>query len=76
LKHALQHDASWPAFVQQAHRFKQQVSLSDLAALQPELRDRADRGRTLDEIAAQYGLLPEDVAMVLYAFRVRCTARV
>jgi hypothetical protein len=35
LKHALEHDASWQTFVTKAHRFKQQVSLSDLAGLAP-----------------------------------------
>ena len=35
LKHALLGDHSWQRFVEQAHRFKQQVSLTDLAALAP-----------------------------------------
>jgi len=35
LKHALQHDASWQGFTEKAHRFKQQVSLTPLAALAP-----------------------------------------
>jgi hypothetical protein len=35
LKHALEHDASWQAFVEKVHRFKQQVSLTSLAALAP-----------------------------------------
>jgi hypothetical protein len=35
LKHALEHDASWQAFVAKVHRFKQQVSLTPLAALAP-----------------------------------------
>jgi hypothetical protein len=35
LKQALDHDASWPEFVEKAHRFKQQVSLTPLAALAP-----------------------------------------
>jgi hypothetical protein len=35
LKHALERDASWRPFVEQAHRFKQQVSLTALAGLSP-----------------------------------------
>jgi hypothetical protein len=35
LKHALDGDASWRAFVEQVHRFKQQVSLTPLACLAP-----------------------------------------
>jgi hypothetical protein len=35
LKHALEHDASWQVFVEKVHRFKQQVSLTPLAALAP-----------------------------------------
>lgn len=35
LKHALEQDASWQTFVEKAHRFKQQVSLTPLAALAP-----------------------------------------
>lgn len=35
LKHALEGDASWQLFVQKVHRFKQQVSLTPLAALAP-----------------------------------------
>jgi hypothetical protein len=35
LKHALESDASWSAFVTQAHRFKQQVAQTELAALAP-----------------------------------------
>lgn len=35
LKHALEHDTSWQGFVERVHRFKQQVSLTDLAALAP-----------------------------------------
>jgi len=31
LKHALEHDASWPEFVEKTHRFQQQVSLGPLA---------------------------------------------
>lgn len=35
LKHALERDASWRPFVEKAHRFKQQVSLGELAGLAP-----------------------------------------
>jgi hypothetical protein len=35
LKHALLCDASWQRFVESAHRFKQQVSQTDLAGLAP-----------------------------------------
>jgi hypothetical protein len=35
LKHALLCDASWQRFVESVHRFKQQVSLTDLAGLAP-----------------------------------------
>jgi hypothetical protein len=35
LKHALEGDASWQTFVEKVHRFKQQVSLTPLAALAP-----------------------------------------
>jgi len=35
LKHALEGDASWQAFVEKAHRFKQQVTLTPLACLAP-----------------------------------------
>ena len=45
-------------------------------SLQAELREGANRGRPVEELARQYGLLAEDVSMVLYAFRVRRTARV
>ena len=45
-------------------------------SLQAALREGASRGRGAEELAAQYGLLAEDVAMALYAFRVRSTARV
>jgi len=45
-------------------------------SLQAELREGADRGQTVEELARQYGLRAEDVLMVLYAGRVRCTARV
>ena len=45
-------------------------------SLQLELREGARRGRTVGELAEQYGLPVEDVSMVLYAGRVRRTARI
>ena len=45
-------------------------------SLQPKLREGASRDRGVEELAAQYGLPAEDVAMALYAFRVRRTARI
>jgi hypothetical protein len=42
LKHAMEHDASWSGFVEKAHRFKQQVSFTPLAALaSPQQRSKA-----------------------------------
>jgi hypothetical protein len=35
LKHALERDASWRSFVEKVHRFKQQVSQTELAGLAP-----------------------------------------
>lgn len=35
LKHGMERDASWQPFVEKVHRFKQQVSLTDLAGLAP-----------------------------------------
>jgi hypothetical protein len=35
LKHALERDTSWRPFVEKVHRFKQQVSLTELAGLAP-----------------------------------------
>ena len=45
-------------------------------SLQPELREGTSRGRTVEELAARYGLLAEDVKVVLYAACMRSTARV
>jgi len=45
-------------------------------SLQLELREGARQGRTARELAKEYGLRAQDVSMVLYADRVRCTARV
>jgi hypothetical protein len=48
LKHALKGDASWQAFVEKAHRFKQQVSLTSLAALAPPQQRSKARYMNLD----------------------------
>jgi hypothetical protein len=48
LKHALELDASWPGFVEKAHRFKQQVSLGPLAALAPPQQRSKARYMNLD----------------------------
>jgi len=45
-------------------------------SVQFELRKGVRQGRTVEELAGQYGLLAEEVSMVLYAGSVRCTARV
>lgn len=45
-------------------------------SLQQELRAGAKRGKSAAEIAESYGLVLEDVEMVLYALQVRSTARV
>jgi hypothetical protein len=59
LKHALQHDASWQTFVEQVHRFKQQVSLGDLAALAPPQQRSKARYMNVDVLVnwAQQSLL-------------------
>lgn len=59
LKHALQHDVSWQAFVQRAHRFKQQVWHSDLAALAPPQQRSKARYMNVDVLVdwAQQSLL-------------------
>jgi len=48
LKHALEQDASWSGFVEKAHRFKQQVSLTPLAALAPPQQRSKARYMNLD----------------------------
>ena len=48
LKHALEHDASWANFAEKAHRFKQQVSLTPLAALAPPQQRSKARYMNLD----------------------------
>ena len=48
LKQALEHDGSWSDFVEKAHRFKQQVSLTPLAALAPPQQRSKARWMNLD----------------------------
>lgn len=48
LKHALEQDASWSGFVEKAHRFKQQVLLTPLAALAPPQQRSKARYMNLD----------------------------
>jgi hypothetical protein len=48
LKHALQHDASWQTFVAQVHRFKQQVTLTELAGLAPPQQRSKSRYMNVD----------------------------
>lgn len=48
LKHALEQDASWSGFVEKAHRLKQQVSLTPLAALAPPQQRSKARYMNLD----------------------------
>jgi hypothetical protein len=59
LKHALEHDASWQTFVEKAHRFKQQVSLTTLAALAPPQQRSKARYMNVDVLVdwAQESLL-------------------
>jgi hypothetical protein len=48
LKHALEQDASWQVFVEKAHRFKQQVSFTPLAALAPPQQRSKARWMNVD----------------------------
>lgn len=48
LKHALERDASWRPFVEKAHRFKQQVSLTELAGLAPPQQRSKSRYMNVD----------------------------
>jgi hypothetical protein len=59
LKHALEHDASWQAFVEKVHRFKQQVSLTTLAGLAPPQQRSKARYMNVDVLVdwAQESLL-------------------
>ena len=50
LKHALEHDTSWQAFVAKVHRFKQQVALSELAGLAPPHQRSKSRYMNLDVV--------------------------
>jgi len=62
LKHALERDASWSGFIQKAHRFKQQVSLTPLAALAPPQQRSKARYMNVDVLVdwAQESLLRLD----------------
>jgi hypothetical protein len=48
LKHALERDVSWKAFTEKAHRFKQQVSLTELAGLAPPQQRSKSRYMNVD----------------------------
>lgn len=48
LKHALERDASWRQFVEQVHRFKQRVSLTELAGLAPPQQRSKSRYMNVD----------------------------
>lgn len=50
LKHALQGDRSWQAFLDHAHRCKQQVSLTELAGLAPPNQRSKSRYMNLDSL--------------------------
>lgn len=50
LKHALRGDASWQRFVDEAHRFKQQVSLTELAGLAPPSQRSKARYMNVDPL--------------------------
>jgi hypothetical protein len=50
LKHALLSDASWPRFVERVHRFKQQVSQTDLAGLAPPSQRSKARYMNVDAL--------------------------
>jgi hypothetical protein len=62
LKHALEQDASWPEFLEKVHRFKQQVSLTPLAALAPPQQRSKARYMNVDVLVdwAQEALLALD----------------
>ncbi len=62
LKHALERDASWPEFLEKVHRFKQQVSLTPLAALAPPQQRSKARYMNVDLLVdwAQESLLALD----------------
>jgi len=50
LKHALLSDASWQRFVERVHRFKQQVSQTDLAGLAPPSQRSKARYMNVDAL--------------------------
>jgi hypothetical protein len=50
LKHALLRDASWQRFVESVHRFKQQVSQTDLAGLAPPSQRSKARYMNVDAL--------------------------
>jgi hypothetical protein len=52
------------------------VQYEKARSMQQELLLGVKRGRSAIEMAESYGLVPEDVEMVLYALQVRSTARV
>jgi hypothetical protein len=62
LKHALEQDASWQTFLTKVHRFKQQVSLTPLAALAPPQQRSKARYMNVDVLVdwAQESLLALD----------------
>ena len=62
LKHAMERDASWSGFLAQAHRFKQQVSLTPLAVLAPPQQRSKARYMNMDVLVhwAQESLLALD----------------
>jgi hypothetical protein len=59
LKHALEQDASWQTFMAKVHRFKQQISLTTLAALAPPQQRSKARYMNVDVLVdwAQESLL-------------------
>ncbi len=67
LKHALEGDASWKVFVEKTNHFKQQVSLTELAALAPPQQRSKSRYMNLDVLTTwarrQMKLLDSSKAM-------------
>jgi len=76
LKHALEQDASWQTFLEKVHRFKQQVSLTALAALAPPNQRSKARYMNVDVVVdwAQESLLALDRPQALQkaGLKVRC----
>jgi hypothetical protein len=52
LKHALEQDVSWQSFVEEVHRFKQQVYLTELAGLAPPQQRSKARYMNVDVLTA------------------------